>query len=348
MRIAYHLPSTESIYAYRTIYNGYKNAFEDLGHEFHTFTANDNLATFLEIHKPELFLTSTHYYYRRYLDFKLLKKYRDAGMKMLTKIDFWNSPVDKMRINEAKSMKDDKEVIRLIQSGLYGDYFHHVVEQDDQRMDGFEKTTGYPFYTIPLAADKIVLNAKLSQKFIADISYIGTNLPDKKEFFRKYVFPLGDKYRLKIYGQDWTFYDKALGLVQKFGQLYNIKPLKSIQKPKLKLDDEAKIYRSSLVSINVHERFQKIYGGDCNERTFKIPFCKGFEVVDNVACISKYFVPDKEIVIGKTDSDWQEKVEYYLKNPSKREKIIEAGRKRVIKDHTYHSRVKQILEIIKE
>lgn len=347
MRIAYHLPSTDSIYAYRTIYNGFKNAFTDLGHNFYTFTANDDLETFLDKYKPELFLTSTHYYYRRFLDFKILKKYIDSGMKVLTKIDFWDSPMDKTRFNEAKSMKDDKEVVRLIKDGLYGDYFYHVVEQDDDRMRGFEKTTGYSFYTIPLAADKIALDARFSKKFSADVSYIGTNLPDKREFFKKYVFPLKNKYDLKIYGQDWTLFDQTLGLIQKFGQLYNLNFLKRIQKPKLKLRDEALIYRSSKISINVHEKYQKEFGGDCNERTFKVPYCKGFEVVDNVACIQKYFVPDKEIVIGYSDADWLEKVEYYLENPSKRQSIIEAGFNRVLKDHTYHNRVHQILSIIK-
>ncbi len=347
MRVAYHLPSTESIYAYRTIYNGFKNAFVDLGHDFSVFTADDDLAVFLDKHQPDIFLTQTHFYYRRYLDFALLKKYRDRGMKMVTKIDFWNSPLDKKRLNEAKSMKDDQEVIRLIKEGLYGDYFYHVVEQGDPRMDGFAKTTGYPFTTIPLAADKITLKSAFSSRYSADISYIGTNLPDKRAFFKDYVFPLGKEYKLKIYGQDWTLFDKTLGMLQKFGQLYNLKALKTLQKPKLLLADEAKIYRSSKVSINVHEKFQKTYGGDCNERTFKIPLCHGFEICDNVACVKKYFVPGVEMVIGETDADWQEKILYYLKNPDKREKIIEAGYRRVIKDHTYHNRAKQIISLAK-
>lgn len=43
MRIVYHLPSIYNIYAQRTIYNGFKNAFTDLGHEFFTFTSDDKL-----------------------------------------------------------------------------------------------------------------------------------------------------------------------------------------------------------------------------------------------------------------------------------------------------------------
>lgn len=345
MKVIYQLPNPNSIYAYRTIYNGYKNAFTDLGHKFYTLTQDDNIEKFLDKHQPDLFMTSTHFFYRKYLDFNALKKHRNRGMNMLTKIDFWNSPFGHTRINEAQSMKQDKEALRLILDGDYGHEFYHTVERDDMRMDGFEKTTGFKYHTIPLAADKVTLRVDIDPKFKADISYLGTNLPQKREFFAKYVYPLGNKYDLKLYGQDWTAYDRALGWMQKFGAYFNLPIIKSIQKPKLKLEEEAKIYSSSKVSINVHEDYQKKFGGECNERTFKIPFCGGFEVVDNVACISKYFIPGKEIIIGESNTDWYEKVEYYLKNPEKRIPIIEAGRKLVAEKHTYHNRVNQIVKI---
>ena len=70
----YHLPSTETIYAYRTIYNGFKNAFLDEGCEFYTLTSEQDLKTELERIKPDIFMTQTHDYYLKFLDLKLLKK----------------------------------------------------------------------------------------------------------------------------------------------------------------------------------------------------------------------------------------------------------------------------------
>lgn len=346
MRIAYHYPSLHHINANRTIYNGYKNAFIDLGHKFFTLTADEKLDEFLGKYNPDIFITSSHYYYRKFLDYGILKKYRTGGMKVLTKIDYWRSPIEKSRINEAPSLKDDKEAIMLIKTGLMGDHYYHTVEQGDLRMEGFEKDTGQVFHTIPLAADKIVLNGRYTKKFAADISYVGTNLPQKRKFFEKNFFPLANRYDLKLYGQEWTEMDKLLGLIQKIGQFYNIPILRSARKPKLKLEDEADIYASSVISINVHEEYQKKFGGDCNERTFKIPFCGGFEIVDDVACIEKYFISGKEIIIAKDDDDWNDKVHYYLDNPEKRSQIIKAGKNKVSRFHTYHNRVKQIFEII--
>jgi spore maturation protein CgeB len=267
-------------------------------------------------------------------------------MFVLVKVDFWNSPMSVLRINEAPSLKKDKEFISLAQEDLYGDAYFHVVEQGDMRMEGFMATIGKGYHTIPLAADRISLIPSLDEKFVSDLAYIGTNLPEKRDFFRKNVYPLANQWKLKIYGQDWTTGDYLLGWVQRAGQYFNVPGLRSLRKPKLALTDEAKIYRSAKVSINVHEAYQREFGGDCNERTFKIPFCGGFQVVDSVACINKYFPGEGELVMASNEREWVDLIHYYLENPEKRGDIIAAGQKRVLNEHTYHHRARQILGIM--
>ncbi len=344
LKILYHMPSTETVYAQRTVYNGFKNAFTDLGYEFFTLTSEDNLKNMLERIKPDILMTSSHNYYLKFLNLGLIKEYRKKGMVMFTKIDFWKSPMKWYRINEAKSLSEEKEKIKLIKNGLLGDIFHHVVEQDDSRMKGFIESTGKKFETIPLAADKTLVFPNYDSRFSADISYIGTNLPQKKKSFKELLFPLAKRYNLKLYGQDWTFKDRILGNMQKLGQYFNIKFLKKIQKPPLKLEDERKIYGSSKICINIHEDYQREYGGDVNERFFKIPACKGFQITDYVSCMEKYFKPE-EMIYAKSKKEWFEKIDYYIKNPAERKKISEKAYRRVIKEHTYHNRVKQIIKI---
>jgi spore maturation protein CgeB len=346
MKVLYHIPSLDSIYAHRTIYNGFRNAFQDLGHEFRPLTADHDLAATLVAFRPDLFITTTHYYYRKALDFALLKRFRGEGMFMLTKVDFWVSPISSARFNEARSMRDDKVLRGLLNAGLMGDAFFHVVEQDDPRMEGFSAATGHVYHTIPLAADRTLLRPLSDSRFAADIAYVGSALPEKREFFRRYVFPLRDEFDLRIYGQDWTAFDSALGWVQRVGQYFNVKTLARIRKPKLALEDEARIYASSKVSINVHEDFQRRFGGDCNERTFKIPLCGGFQVVDSVACIRKYFDCTRELAIADTPREWVDAVRHYASHPQDREPIIRAGRERVLREHTYHNRARAMMEIM--
>jgi len=346
MKILYQIPSLTTIYAGRTIYNGYKNAFLDLGHEFRPYTADDDFVEVMDEYKPDILITGLSNYSLKYLDLDLLSKYRKKGLKVLVNVSFWSSPMSKLRINETSGLKDNKAFVDIIKSGRLGDAYFNSCEQFDERMIGFEKGTGFPYHTIPLAADKTIIKENFDKRFVADISYIGTNLPEKSQFFKEFVFPLGKKYNLKLYGQDWTLLDQALGWAQRFGQYFNIHWLANIRKPKLQLNDEAKIYSSSVVSINVHEDYQKKFGGDCNERTFKIPLAGGFEVTDDVACIRKYFEADKEMIIAKDKEEWLEKIEYYIKHPEEREALIKAGQARVLKDHTYHNRAIQLLEII--
>lgn len=343
MKIVYHFPFLDTVNAHRTIYFGFKNAFEDMGHDFKTYTAGMDLDAFLTKEQPDIFITASHFLWRKQLDYAVLRKYRDKGMVVVTKVDFWQSPMNKGRINEAKSMKDDHEAVTLLKTGKLGDLYYHVVEQDDPRMEGFSKIAKKGYFTLPLAADKTVMNHNFSTKFAADISFIGTNLPQKREYFKNWLMPLGKKYDLKLYGQDWTPINRGLGYAQKAGQLFNIPGLKGLRKPKLTIHDEATIYSSTKVCVNLHEDYQRYFGGDCNERTFKIPACKAFEISDDVACIRKYFREGKEIVIATDKNDWFDKINYYFNHDKERNQIIKAGFRRVMQDHTYHNRVDDIL-----
>lgn len=346
LKILFHLPNPDTVYAGRTIYYGYKHAFEDLGYEFRTLTPDSNQIQLLEQYKPDILMTSMGSLIFKFLDLNLVKKQKKQGMKVFINTPSWKSPMSKLRINEVPGISGNKDYVELIKSGNFGDVYYNVCEQGDPRMEGFEKITGYRPYTILLAADKTVLEkSKLNKKFISDISFIGTNLPEKRKYLEENIFPLKENYNLKLYGQDWTTVDKMFGWIQRGGQYFNVPYLRSIQKPRLSLEDEGNIYASSIISINVHEDYQRKFGGDCNERTFKIPIAGGFEITDNVACIRKYFKEGEEMVIAKNKKDWYDKSVFYMKNPEARSSIIEAGRKRVLKDHTYHNRVTELLAL---
>ena len=345
LKILYHLPNPDTIYAGRTIYYGFKHAFEDLGHEFKTLTPNSIQKQLFEEYKPDLFMTSMGPLTFKYLDLSLIKKQKSKGMKVSVNTPFWKSPMSKFRINEAPSISQRKDYVRLIRSGTYGDIYYNNCEQGDLRMEGFEKATGYEHHTVLLAADKTIATPQNNERFKADISFIGTLLPGKKKFIEECVLPLRKKYVLRLYGADWTFYDRALNFGNKVGQYLNIPLLRSFKKPQLSLKDERSIYRASTISLNIHEDYQKQFEGDINERTFKIPISGGFEIVDNVSSLKKYFKDGEDIIIAKNKKDWFEKIEYYLKNPDRRLPIIEAGKNKVMQHHTYNNRVQQIIKI---
>src|SRR3989338_736008 len=343
MKILYHFPNPDTLYAGRTIAYGYKNAFTDLGHSFTFLTPQVNQKKLLIDYKPDIFITSFNRLSIKYLNLDVLKIAKKRGAKVFVNIPFWNSPISRSRFNEQGSLKDSRLFLDLVSHNYYGDIYFNICAPDDLRMKGLHKKTGHAHKTLLLAADKTMLYPEFDKKFIADISYIGTNLPEKRHFFKTVILPLKDKYDIKIYGQDWTLLNRGLGFIQRIGQYYNIPQVKSLCKPTLQLSDERKIYSSCQISINVHELYQQKYG-DLNERTFKIPLGGGFEICDDVYGIENIFTPQKNIVIAKNKNDWWDKIKYYTKYPDKRKSIIDEGRKLILKNHTYHHRVKTMLD----
>ena len=117
------------------------------------------------------------------------------------------------------------------------------------------------------------------------------------------------------------------------------------------------VYRGAKVCPNIHGKFQMgevstlnssladVPGYACNERLFHITGAGGFQVVDNNEQVKEFFT-EEEIVIAKDKNDFQKKINYYLNNPDERQPFIEKGRDRVMREHTYQHRVKQLLEWI--
>lgn len=344
LNILYQIPSLETVYAGRFIFEGYKGAFEGLGHRFRSLTSSDNPAEILEDFRPDIFISSLNKYSLKFLDLELLKKYRKAGLVFFNQIRPWKNQTDQFG---AQALESKPELVKLIKDGLAGDVFFHWLEQDDPAMKGFTEATGYPFHTILLAADTKKYFYEHDENYQADISFVGSLLPSKREFVKKHLFPLRKKYDVKIYGSDWTLSNRLLGYVQKAGQYFNIKPLKHIRKLPLPVDDERKVYSSSTISLNIHEDHQRKFGSDFNERTLKIIACGGFEICDNVKVVRKYF-DEGELVVAENTGDWFEKIDYYLRHPEKRTPIIEAGQRKILKEHTYHSRAKQVVRIYKD
>ncbi len=343
MKILYQIPSLDTVYAGRFIYEGYKDAFLDMGHDFRPFTSNDNLKQVLDEFRPDIFISSLNSYNLKFIDLDLLLKYRKRGLVFFSQIRPWR----KQNIQFGGSnLESEKKLVNYIKEGLAGDIFFHWLEQDDLSMDGFTQTTGYKFHTILLAANTKKYFYDYDKKYKADISYVGSRLPSKVKFIKKHFNPLFRQYNCRVYGSDWTLRNRLEGYAQKIGQYFNINSLKHIRKISLSIDDERKVYSSSTISLNIHEKHQKKFGSDFNERTLKIIASGGFEICDNVKVIRKYF-NENELVIAENTNDWFEKIEYYIKNPGKRLPIIEAGQRKVLAEHTYYNRVKQIINLYK-
>jgi spore maturation protein CgeB len=85
--------------------------------------------------------------------------------------------------------------------------------------------------------------------------------------------------------------------------------------------------------------------GGLNLRAFEIPAAGGFELVDEVPGLEEHFEPGSEMIAYKSPEHFRELADYYLTHPSERAAIIQRGRARVMRDHTYLQRIKVILDV---
>jgi spore maturation protein CgeB len=105
--------------------------------------------------------------------------------------------------------------------------------------------------------------------------------------------------------------------------------------------DAARVYNLAKICPNVHHPQTQV--GGLNTRTFEVLAAGGFELVDNVAGLDENFQVGREIVVYSSPAHFRELADYYLSHPDERAAIVERGRARVLRDHTYEQRLLTIL-----
>lgn len=85
---------------------------------------------------------------------------------------------------------------------------------------------------------------------------------------------------------------------------------------------------------------------DVNMRFFEAISMGKLLLTDHVNGQNKLFNDGKEYVTYGDWSDLDKKIEYYLSHPIEAEKIGQAGRAHLVKEHTYDDRLQQMLDIM--
>lgn len=325
----------------RWIYDGYKAAFLDKGHQFFTLTERDDLEKTLEKVKPDIFMISLFslifYNVQKPITESFLKRVHQWGTKIFCGVG--------IEFKEEQNCRLFLEKYSPFIDIFYGNYAPEVTE-------GFEAVVNKPYYLVPHAANtKIFFPDKPDEKFKCDLAFVGNLLPTKKVIFENVLYPLCKKYNVRIYGPGWTATDKILRLMSGFSREFKIGWLADfVNKKRIAIspENERKLYASAKICLNFHEYYEDgRVKGLSNEREFKIPASGGFQFSDYITSMWHFFEPDREIVMAKTPEEWFSKIEYYLTHEEKRKEIQEAGTRRVLKKHTYHHRVNQIIELYK-
>jgi len=329
--ILYHIPNPRGTGADRWIYEGWRDAYIDMGYGFCELTDYDDVREKVKEIKPDILWTAYNIFdlVARKKDLKWI---RAQGCIIFMQVD-WPRTAEEVMVVKNEDVAD-----------IY------CSERELESMVEFERVTNRPYYTVPNAANRLLHHpGKFTDKYDYDIVYLGAKLPMKKWFFDEVLIPLTKKYRVGIFGPYWTLRDNMLRagskLCARLKFRYGVDLLNN-QRILIPADEENLLYSSAKISLNFHER--EVDGSQphniLNQRTFKIPACGGFQICDEVPAIHKYFKNNEVITATYDPKDWFDKIEYYINNEKERKAIQERGTLRALNDHTYHNRVEQIIK----
>ncbi len=195
------------------------------------------------------------------------------------------------------------------------------------------------YYYLPMAADpeihcKKVLSDDEKKEYGSSISFMGAGYYNRQQIFSRIKY-----HDFKIWGNSWDPESVIWKNVQKDGN-------------RVTTDETVKIFNSSDINLNLHsyayEDAINSEGDFVNPRTFEIASCGAFQLVDRRTCLKDHFIDGEEMISFESEEELNRLIDYYLNNPSEREIIQDKARLRVLKDHTYIHRMKEMLYFIKD
>jgi spore maturation protein CgeB len=106
--------------------------------------------------------------------------------------------------------------------------------------------------------------------------------------------------------------------------------------------EKAKALRAARICLNTLN-FSEVNALNC--RAFEIAGCGGFQLLSSAPVVSEHFEPGSELVTFDSVEELLEQIHHYLRNPQLAAEIARRGQLRAHRDHTYESRLGEILKV---
>ncbi|HTQ49481.1 MAG TPA: glycosyltransferase [Candidatus Acidoferrales bacterium] len=334
-RIIFNCPYIHGPGAIKWIVDSWKEGFVRKGYEFHVCQNDRELATMWAGLSPQIIycdIVSTKIEGQALRSF--LAQARAAGTKVCLNV-FW--PLAAQPEARAEALR------RFDVADLY------CGEREPDSMTAFESDCGKHYVTLPQSANpRFHFPTQPDRRYAYDVVYLGAKLPHKRWFNENIILPLQKKCRLGLFGPGWTWRDNSLRVASKLARLAKFPAWARVFdrfRIPIPEEDENKLYCSSKIALNFHEREPDNSQPHhiVNQRTFKIAACGGFQIVDPVRALPRYFGEDEIVTAALEPHEWLDKTAYYLAHEEERRAIQERATARALREHMSTHRV-ELLE----
>ncbi|MDD5763064.1 MAG: glycosyltransferase [bacterium] len=190
---------------------------------------------------------------------------------------------------------------------------------------------------LPMAASaeihrKMELSPEGLRDFGSDVSFVGAGYYNRRKLFEGLV-----DLDFRIWGNEWESCPALRRVLQRDGA-------------RVPTEDIVRIFNAARININLHSSAYhegvNPHGDFVNPRTFEIPGCGGFQLVDSRSDMGEFFDIGREVVCFDGLGDLREKISHYLAHPEEREAVAARGRQRVLREHTYERRMEAMIDFV--
>jgi spore maturation protein CgeB len=190
---------------------------------------------------------------------------------------------------------------------------------------------------LPMAADPSVhrpleLTQDEREEYGSDVSFVGAGYANRREIFPRL---LGRDWTFKLWGNEWDGATELTSVLQRNGA-------------RIDTDTCQKVFNASAVNLNLHSWAGAGLDPDgdfVNPRTFELAACGAFQLTDRRALLSDLFTESEVATVSSSD-ELPAEIARWLREPEQRVAIAAQARRRVLAEHTYAHRMRDLLSQI--
>ena len=187
---------------------------------------------------------------------------------------------------------------------------------------------------LPMAADPSVhrpleLTQAEREEYGSDVSFVGAGYVNRREIFPRL---LGHEWTFKLWGNEWDGAADLTSVLQRNGA-------------RIDTDTCQKVFNASVVSLNLHSWAGTGLDPDgdfVNPRTFELAACGAFQLTDRRSLLPDLLTANEVATVSSPD-ELPGEITRWLREPEQRVAMAAQARQRVLAEHTYAHRMRDLL-----
>ena len=220
---------------------------------------------------------------------------------------------------------------------LAAGYDFWFVIQQDPCMAAIKQAGAKEVRYLPMAADPSVhrpleLTQAEREEYGSDVSFVGAGYANRREIFPRL---LGHEWRFKLWGNEWDGAADLTSVLQRNGARIDTATCQ-------------KVFNASAVNLNLHSwagTGLDPEGDFVNPRTFELAACGAFQLADRRSLMPNLFTASEVATVSSPD-EFPGEIARWLREPDQRLAMAGKARQRVLAEHTYAHRMRDLLSQI--